>query len=466
MPSAPTLRIGLCGLGTVGSQVLQLLLEHHQRYQTCYGVDLQLTGLSSRSDRYLDRCTPPAHVPVVGDPLTVARAEDVDVVVELIGGLDTARELVMTSIRQGKHVITANKALLAEHGKEIFQLAGKHGVNLGFDAAVGGGIPLLGTLQQGLAANKVNYLAGIINGTSNFILSGMDSTSADGGKDFQQMLEEAQSLGYAEADPSSDVEGYDAAQKLAILAALTMDTGFAVDKVRCSGIAGISKKDFSYAQELGYNIKPLAVAQRMSKSDNEVVDLRVHPALVPTTSMLGKVNGVMNAVMLDSDIVGHTLLYGAGAGGKATASAVLGDLLGLARGWQLFPVPLVPQPTTGASKDDVHHACYIRLSVEDKPGALAAITRSFETQKISLESVIQKAPSATTLHHGDYVDLILLTESVAIANLERALTEVLQLSFIATDGLEFEAGEEKFLQLPYFGDKCCALFVETLPVSG
>jgi homoserine dehydrogenase len=347
--------------------------------------------------------------------------------VELIGGTTVARELVETALRSGKHVVTANKALIAEAGNELFALAAEHGVALRYEAAVAGGIPIIKALREGLSGNRIQWLAGIINGTGNFILTEM----AEKGRDFPDVLAEAQALGYAEADPTFDVEGIDAAHKLVILASLAFGTPLAIDAVYAEGITRVTPDDLSYAEELGYRVKHLGVA----KQSDAGIELRVHPTLIPEGRLLANVNGVKNAVLVEGDAVGPTLYYGAGAGADPTASAVVADIVDLARelgAGQHCPVPslgvaasaLKTQPYVPMA--EVVTPWYLRMEAEDRPGVMSQVTSLLSEQGISIEALIQKAPA----QGEERVPVIVLTNAARQDALEAAVDSIESLDTI------------------------------------
>ncbi len=360
-------------------------------------------------------------VTVSDDAFAVVRDPAVDVVVELIGGYSPAKELVLEAIANGKHVVTANKALIALHGNEIFSAAQAKGVTVAFEAAVAGGIPIIKALREGLAANHIEWIAGIINGTGNFILTEM----RDKGRDFADVLREAQELGYAEADPTFDVEGIDAAHKLTILASLAFGIPLQFDRCYTEGIGKIESQDVEYAEELGYRIKHLGVTRRTEAG----VELRVHPTLIPERRLIANVDGVMNAVLVKGDAVGPTLYYGAGAGSLPTASAVVADIIDIARALTVDPDSRVPHlafqpdelsdlPVLGM--DQVETAFYLRLTVEDKPGVLARVTGILGDSGISIEAVKQKEP----LEGETQVPLVLLTHRVLEGDMDKALAAI------------------------------------------
>ena len=360
-------------------------------------------------------------ITVSDDAFAVVRDPAVDVVVELIGGYSPAKELVLEAIANGKHVVTANKALIALHGNEIFSAAQAKGVTVAFEAAVAGGILIIKALREGLAANHIEWIAGIINGTGNFILTEM----RDKGRDFADVLREAQELGYAEADPTFDVEGIDAAHKLTILASLAFGIPLQFDRCYTEGIGKIESQDVEYAEELGYRIKHLGVTRRTEAG----VELRVHPTLIPERRLIANVDGVMNAVLVKGDAVGPTLYYGAGAGSLPTASAVVADIIDIARALTVDPDSRVPHlafqpdelsdlPVLGM--DQVETAFYLRLTVEDKPGVLARVTGILGDSGISIEAVKQKEP----LEGETQVPLVLLTHRVLEGDMDKALAAI------------------------------------------
>ncbi len=415
--------VGLVGLGTVAQGTLKVLANNREELARRIGREIQITHIGARRDRDgVDL----SGIRVSRELMDVAENPEIDVFVELIGGCDFARELIEVAIDSGKHVVTANKALIAEHGNGLFERAQQQGVTIAFEASVAGGIPVIKTLREGLAANQISWLAGIINGTGNFILTEM----RDKGRDFEDVLNEAQVLGYAEADPTFDVEGIDAAHKLCILASIAFGIPLNFDAVYRQGISTIDLMDLDYAEELGYRIKHLGIARRTS----EGVEMRVHPALIPETQLLANVNGVMNAIQIHGDAVGSTLLYGPGAGSLPTASAIVADLVDVARALTVDPTNRVPhlafQPT---HLDDIsilpinETLCpfYVRLSVRDEVGVLALITRTLADQGVSLESVIQKDGV-----EGEPVALILLTHSVRERDVLSALSQIEQQTFV------------------------------------
>ncbi|WP_101759618.1 homoserine dehydrogenase [Oceanicoccus sp. KOV_DT_Chl] len=407
--------VGICGLGTVGKGTLDVLTRNNAEISARSGCDIVITHIGARGGADV------AGIKVSTDIFAVAEDPDVHVLVELIGGTTVAKELVMKAIENGKHVITANKALIAEFGNEIFAAAAVKGVSVSFEAAVAGGIPIIKAIREGLAANKIEWLAGIINGTGNFILTEM----REKGRDFGDVLTEAQQLGYAEADPTFDVEGIDAAHKLVILASLSFGIPLQFDKVFTEGITRISTEDVNYAEELGYRIKHLGVARKTEKG----VELRVHPTLIPEKRLIANVNGVMNAILVKGDAVGPTLFYGAGAGAEPTASAVVADVIDVARTLSAEPKHRVPhlafQPnqlsdTPILSMDDVETAYYLRISALDRPGVLSKVAQILSEAAISIEAIIQKEPP----EDQDHVPLIILTSRVVERKLNTAITDI------------------------------------------
>lgn len=422
------LRIGICGNGTVGGGTLQLLCEGAARLQQRAGMALAPTCLGARRQR---ADCPSGDLPVYRDLLEVARCADVDVLVECIGGTELARELLETALRHGKSVVTANKALIAEQGNELMQIAEEQGVSLRCEAAVAGGIPILKALREGMAGNRVSAVSGIINGTSNFILTAMEAQS----RSFADVLAEAQALGYAEADPSFDIEGVDAAHKLAILASMAFEMPLAFPAVYCEGIARVTPADIEFARELGYRIKHLGIARLVDAG----VELRVHPTLLPADSPLARVDGVLNAVRLHAHAAGDTVYSGAGAGREATASAVVADLVDIARARvradagahadahaEVRPLPLLGVPWAAlrqpdiVSMDRVRSAWYLRVQVEDRPGVMSELANCLGAQGISIEALIQKPPKAP----GDAVSVLVLSNEAARAALRRAVQAI------------------------------------------
>ena len=414
------MKVGLLGLGTVGGGTLNVLHRNAAEISRRAGRDIVVSHAAAR-EYNPDDLDSLENVRISDDAFAVVRDPEVDVVVELIGGYSPARELVLEAIENGKHVVTANKALIALHGNEIFSAAQKKGVTVAFEAAVAGGIPIIKALREGLAANHIEWIAGIINGTGNFILTEM----RDKGRDFADVLKEAQELGYAEADPTFDVEGIDAAHKLTILASLAFGIPLQFDNCYTEGITRIERQDVEYAEELGYRIKHLGVTRKTDQG----VELRVHPTLIPERRLIANVDGVMNAVLVKGDAVGPTLYYGAGAGSLPTASAVVADIIDVARTLTTDPGNRVPhlafQPdelsdTPVLGMDAVETAFYLRLTVEDRAGVLAKVTGILGDSGISIEAVKQKEP----LEGETEVPLVLLTHRVREGDMNSALAAI------------------------------------------
>jgi len=413
-------RIGLLGLGTVGAGMVNVLARNGAEIARRAGREIRVVHAAAR-DIGRTRPCPMDGIRLTADPFEVVDDPQIDVVVELIGGDDPARRLVMRAIDNGKHVVTANKALIAAHGNEIFAVARKKGVMVAFEAAVAGGIPIIKTIREGLAGNRIEWLAGIINGTGNFILTEM----RDHGREFSDVLAEAQRLGYAEADPTFDVEGIDAAHKLTILSAIAFGIPLQFDKVYTEGITRITRSDVSYAEELGYRIKHLGIARRTSRG----VELRVHPTLIPERRLIASVDGVMNAILVKGDAVGATMYYGAGAGAEPTASAVVADIVDVVRTLTADPTNRVPhlafQPDQLSDvailpMEEVQTACYLRMQAKDQLGVLADVTRILADLGISIEAIIQKEPSAG----ANEVPVILLTHRVLERNMNQAIARI------------------------------------------
>lgn len=395
---AKSLRVGIAGLGTVGASVVHLLRSNAAELAARAGRPIEVARAASRTPK------PELDLGSAFDrDLRSLAAEDVDVLVELIGGDTVARDLVDRALDAGQHVVTANKALLAACGGELFAKAQAGDLSLGFEASVAGGIPIINALRNGLAANEIDALAGIVNGTSNYILTAMEVD----GVGFADALADAQRLGYAEADPTFDVEGIDAAQKLAILAALAFDTSIDFDGVYVEGISKIDVEDIRYARELGFSIKHLGVARQSADG----VEARVHPALVPESLLIAKVSGVMNAVMVHGNAVGPTLYVGPGAGGMPTASAVVADLVELARG--TLAVPTVPRRRLPSLPiDGVVCPHYLKIPAIDQPGVFAEVAEVLSRHEISIEAVIQR-PQAIRAGAEPWVPIVILTDDVA-----------------------------------------------------
>jgi homoserine dehydrogenase len=434
----PTLRVGLLGIGTVGSGTFEVLVRNQEEIRRRAGCGIEITVVADL-DTARAEAVVKGRARVVAVAAAVVADPDVDVVVELIGGCGVARQLVLEAIRQGKHVVTANKALLAVHGTEIFAAARERGVTVAFEAAVAGGIPIIKALREGLTANRIEWVAGIINGTTNFILSEMRAK----GLDFGVVLQEAQRLGYAEADPTFDIEGVDAAHKATILSAIAFGVPVQFDKAHVEGITALQAADIRYAEQLGYRIKLLGIARRRTRAAAssegvEGIELRVHPTLIPSTRLIANVEGAMNAVVVKADAVGTTLYYGKGAGSEPTASAVIADLVDIARLQTADPGHRVPslafQP--GSLVDtpilpigEVVTAYYLRLVVADKAGVLARITGILAGHDISIDAVLQR-PSAEgdelglPAAGGQKTDLIILTHDTVEGRMAAALAQM------------------------------------------
>jgi len=419
-------KVGLLGLGTVGGGTFNVLRRNAEEIARRAGRGIEITHAAARE---YDAAGLPGidTITISDDAFAVVRDPDVDIVVELIGGYEPARELVMQAIANGKHVVTANKALIATHGNEIFAAAQARGVMVAFEAAVAGGIPIIKAVREGLSANRINWIAGIINGTGNFILTEM----RDKGRDFADVLAEAQQLGYAEADPSFDVEGIDAAHKLAILGSLAFGIPLQFDKVYTEGISHITREDVTYAEQLGYRIKHLGITRRTDQG----VELRVHPTLIPDRRLIANVDGVMNAVLVNADAVGATLYYGAGAGAEPTASAVVADIIDVARTLTADPENRVPhlafQPDALSDipvlpMEAVETAYYLRLRAKDQPGVMAEITRILGDAGISIEAILQKEPQ----ENETTVAVILLTRTVREQQMNAAIRMIEKLDTI------------------------------------
>ncbi len=419
-PRLAPIRVGLLGIGTVGRGVWEVLRRNADEIQRRAGRTIDITVVADKAMAHA-RSVVKGKAKVVGDAFEVVRSPDVDIVIELIGGYTAARDLALEAIRNGKHVVTANKALLATHGNQIFAAAQKQGVMVAFEAAVAGGIPIIKALREGLAANRIEWIAGIINGTSNFILSEM----RDKGLPFEAVLAEAQKRGYAEADPTFDIEGVDAAHKLTIMSALAFGIPMQFSKAYTEGISKLTQVDIRYAEELGYRIKLLGITKRV----NAGIELRVHPTLVPTRRLIANVEGVMNGILVKGDAVGPTLYYGAGAGSLPTASAVVADLVDVTRLITADPGHRVPhlafQPDRMSDipvlpMGEVETAYYLRMRVMDKPGVLADLTRILANASISIGAMVQKEPA----EGESSVDIVLLTHRAIEKNVNTAIARI------------------------------------------
>lgn len=413
-------RVGLLGIGTVGCGTVNVLQRNAQEINRRAGRRIEIYHAAAR-DLNRPRDCDLSNVKLTTDAMAVVNDPKVDVVVELIGGTDEAARLVRQALSNRKHVVTANKALIAKHGTELFAQAHRQGVMVAFEAAVAGGIPIIKAIREGLAGNRIKWLAGIINGTSNFILTEM----RDKGTDFATVLAQAQALGYAEADPTFDVEGIDAAHKLTILASIAFGIPLQFDRVYTEGITRITCEDVNYAAELGYRIKHLGMARRTA----EGIELRVHPTLIPHRRLIANVDGVMNAVLVNGDAVGPTLYYGPGAGSDPTASAVVADLVDVARTLTADPENRVPhlafQPDALSDTPilpvaDIETAYYLRMQALDKPGVLADVTRILADLDISIEAILQKEPE----HGADDVKVIILTHRLREKQMIQALKRI------------------------------------------
>ncbi|SEN67618.1 homoserine dehydrogenase [Nitrosospira multiformis] len=418
------INVGLLGAGTVGSGTFAVLKRNQEEITRRAGRSIVVRMIADREEEKARQIAGDDEVIVTRDANEVVMNPDIDIVVELIGGYTAAKDLILKAIENGKHVITANKALLASHGTEIFAAAQKKGVMVAFEAAVAGGIPIIKALREGLTANRIEWIAGIINGTSNFILSEM----RDKGLTFETVLKQAQKLGYAEADPTFDIEGIDAAHKLTIMASIAFGIPMQFDKVYTEGITKLTREDIRYAEELGYRIKLLGITKRTSGG----IELRVHPTLIPARRLIANVEGVMNAIVVRGDAVGSTLYYGPGAGAEPTGSSVVADLVDVTRMHTADPKHRVPhlafQPgrlsdTPILTMDEVETSYYLRLRVMDKPGALADITRVLADLGISIEAMMQKEPS----EGEDQVDIIMLTHLAVERNVNDAIARIKRL---------------------------------------
>jgi homoserine dehydrogenase len=420
------INVGLLGIGTVGGGTWDVLTRNADEIQRRAGRAIRVSVVADKALEHAKKIVG-GRAEVTPDAFEVARSREVEIVVELIGGYTVAKQLVLEAIAHGKHVVTANKALLATHGNEIFAAAQKKGVMVAFEASVGGGIPIIKALREGLAANRIEWIAGIINGTSNFILSEM----RDKGLAFEAALKDAQARGYAETDPTFDIEGVDAAHKLTILSALAFGVPMQFEKCFREGIQKLTKADIGYAEELGYRIKLLGITRRAKSG----IELRVHPTLVPARRLIANVEGVMNAILVKGDAVGATLYYGAGAGAQPTASAVVADLVDVTRLITADPEHRVPhlafQPDRLSSDPvlpigEVETSYYLRMRVLDRPGVLADITRILADSAISIEAMVQKEPG----EGESRVDIVMLTHLALEKNVEQAMGKIERLSSV------------------------------------
>ena len=433
------IKVGVLGLGTVGSGTVEILKRNAKEISRRCGKEIIVTHIAVRNlDR--ERKSDTSNIKLTDDVMDLVNNPEISLVVELMGGTNLALDAVKAAIINKKHIVTANKALIALHGNELLTLAKEHNVNIAFEAAVAGGIPVIKAIREGMVANKVQWLAGIINGTANFILTEM----AKNKRNFAEVLTEAQNLGYAEADPTFDVEGIDAAHKLAILASISFGIPLRFKKVFTEGITKITTEDIDYATELGYTIKHLGIAKRL----DDGIELRVHPTLIPTERLLANVNGVMNAVLTMSDAVGPNLYYGPGAGSEPTASAVIADIVDTVRTIEIDTKHKVPALAFQSTElhhdidilaiDEINTSYYIRASVNDEPGVLAQIATILADHNISIESFIQKD---RMIYHG-IATIVILTNIVLEKNINDAILKI-----------------EK---LPVVKSKLCKIRVETL----
>ena len=420
------INVGLLGIGTVGGGTWAVLARNREEISRRAGRDIRISVVADKETLKARKLTG-GNARVTADAFEVVRDPEIDIVIELVGGVTVAKDLVLAAIEGGKHVVTANKALLATHGNEIFAAAQKKGVMVAFEGAVAGGIPIIKALREGLSANRIEWIAGIINGTSNFILSEM----RDKGLPFATVLKEAQKRGYAEADPTFDVEGVDAGHKLSIMAAIAFGIPMQFDKCYKEGITRLTEGDIRYAEQLGYRIKLLGITKHTAQG----VELRVHPTLIPAKRLIANVEGVMNAVLVKGDAVGPTLYYGAGAGAEPTGSAVVADLVDVTRLHTADPEQRVPhlafQPDRMSSlkvlpMDEVVTAYYLRMQVEDRPGVLADISRILADAFISINAMVQREPAAGEKQ----VDIIMLTHQTREKSVNTAIGKIEKLPVV------------------------------------
>lgn len=413
-------KIGVLGLGTVGGGTVNVLKRNAAEIARRAGREIMITRASAK-DLNKQRICDTQGIQLTTNPLDIINDPEIEIVLELIGGAGPVKDMVLQAIANGKHVVTANKSLIALHGNEIFAKASEKGVIVAFEAAVAGGIPIIKAIREGLSGNQIQWLAGIINGTGNFILTEM----RDKGRDFYDVLAEAQALGYAEADPTFDVEGIDAGHKLTILASIAFGIPLQFDKVYTEGISQITRIDVEYAEQLGYRIKHLGIARKTA----EGIELRVHPTLIPERRLIANVDGVMNAIVVKGDAVGPTLYYGAGAGAEPTASAVVADVIDVVRALTSDPENRVPHLAFQAdsladipvlSSDQFKTAYYLRLHAEDKPGVLADVTKILANHQISIEAIIQKE----SLGDETAIPIIMLTQMTLEKEMNAAIAEI------------------------------------------
>jgi homoserine dehydrogenase len=413
-------KVGVLGLGTVGGGTVNVLKRNAAEIARRAGREIIITRASA-TDLNKQRICDTQGIALTTDPYEIINDPEIEIILELIGGAGPVKDMVLKAIENGKHVVTANKSLIALHGNEIFAKASEKGVIVAFEAAVAGGIPIIKAIREGLSGNQIEWVAGIINGTGNFILTEM----RDKGRDFADVLAEAQALGYAEADPTFDVEGIDAGHKLTILASIAFGIPLQFDKVYTEGITQITRIDVEYAEQLGYRIKHLGIARKTP----EGIELRVHPTLIPERRLIANVDGVMNAILVKGDAVGPTLYYGAGAGADPTASSVVADVIDVVRALTSDPENRVPHLAFQAnsladipilSSDRFKTSYYLRLNAEDKPGVLAEVTRILAAHQISIEAIIQKEP----LENETSVPIILLTQITLEKEMNAAIAEI------------------------------------------
>ena len=416
-------KIGLVGTGTVGGGCLDILSNHKQDFLRHFGIDLELTRVCSRSSeqaasRGLQDIFTTDYHDIINDP-------EIDIVVELIGGTGVAKDVIVEALQAGKHVVTANKAIMASAGEEIMGLAEEKGLEIAFEASVGGGIPIIDPLKHSLIANQIDSIMGIVNGTTNYMLTRMD----ENGMDYDAALKEAQERGFAEADPTADVDGHDAAAKIAILASIAFNSRVTIDQVYTEGIRRISPIDLAMAHDSGYVVKLVAHARRSEKG----IDVRVHPTMIPENHQLATVNGVFNAIFVEGDAVGQTMFFGEGAGAGPAASAVMGDVLEVARHIQMGIKPIVGCTCTDnlpiISMDDLHTRYYIRFVVADRPGVLAAAADIFAKNGVSVRMVTQRGNAAR-----EDVNLVFVTHTAEERKVRKTIDEILSLEDVVTGG--------------------------------
>lgn len=427
--SAQPLRVGLAGLGTVGGGTWAVLARNAEEIRRRAGRSIAITAVADLDAAKAQALTK-GSARFTADAMALAKDAEIDVVIELIGGYGFAKEFVLEAIRQGKHVVTANKALLAIHGNEIFAAAQAKGVMVAYEAAVAGGIPIIKALREGLTANKIEWIAGIINGTTNFILSEM----RDKGLAFSEVLKEAQRLGYAEADPTFDIEGIDAAHKATIMASIAFGIPLQFDRAHIEGISSLQSKDIRYAEQLGYRIKLLGITKQHANG----VELRVHPTLISSKKLIANVEGAMNAVWVKGDAVGHTMYYGKGAGAEPTASAVIADLVDVARTLAIDSGHRVPDLGFQSAEivmrsvvpiDEIESGYYLRLQVRDQPGVLADITRALADGGISIDAFFQREPD----EGADETDVVLIAHRCIEKKMRDAIRKIEALKTVLSE---------------------------------